>query len=282
MIIRTARTRGFTVVANSLIEDASLGWDAMGLLVYLLSKPDHWKIMPETLANKRNAGKGKIYSLLKQLREAGYVTFRKYASGHTDWLVFDTKQDWAEGATNAPPLADEDPMHDPEITDLKDPNQSFRDDKEVNTETTVRTERATKTEHKKTPPSPSRKTDANDVVAVFDYWREKTGHTNARLCDKRRRLIAARLREGYSVDDLRQAVDGNQASAFHQGQNEHGRVFDAIELIFRSAEKVDGFIGCLKAPKRARSMGNGRLRDGAGLGGNWRERVFADDPYPEF
>lgn len=261
MIIRTARTRGFTVVANSLIEDASLGWDAMGLLVYLLSKPDNWKIMPETLANKRNAGKGKIYSMLKQLREAGYVTFRKYASGHTDWLVFDTKQDWAEAAENAPPLADEDPIHDPETTEI--------------------TERATKTEYK-TPPSTSRKTDANDVVAVFDYWREKTGHTNARLCDKRRRLIAARLREGYSVDDLRQAVDGNQASAFHQGQNEHGRVFDAIELIFRSAEKVDGFIGCLNAPKRARSMGNGRLRDGAGLGGNWRERVFADDPYPEF
>jgi hypothetical protein len=281
MIIRTARTQGFTVVANSLIEDASLGWDALGLLVYLLSKPDHWQIKPATLAKQRNAGKDKIYSMLKQLREAGYVTFRKYASGHTDWLVFDTKQDWADGSGNPPDLADESSTPDPEKPGLESPDRAFPDDKEVNTETAVRTERATKTEQI-TPPSPSRKIAADDVVAVFDYWRSKTGHTNAKLCAKRRRLIAARLREGYSAADLCQAIDGNQASPFHQGENEHGRVFDAIELIFRSAEKVDGFIKCLSAPKRARSSGNGGLRGYAGSGGNWRDRVFADDPYPEF
>ena len=42
MIIRAARPhQNYTIVHNELIEDQSLTWKARGILVYLLSKPDH-------------------------------------------------------------------------------------------------------------------------------------------------------------------------------------------------------------------------------------------------
>ena len=44
MIIRAARPhQNYTVVHNELIEDSQLTWKARGILVYLLSKPDHWR-----------------------------------------------------------------------------------------------------------------------------------------------------------------------------------------------------------------------------------------------
>jgi uncharacterized phage protein (TIGR02220 family) len=80
------------------------------------------------------------------------------------------------------------------------------------------------------------------VRHVFDYWRKRTEHSRAKLDDKRRSAIASRLKNGYSVDDLKAAVDGCLKSPWHQGQNGNKRKYDDIELICRNASKVDQFI----------------------------------------
>lgn len=59
---------------------------------------------------------------------------------------------------------------------------------------------------------------------------------------KEYRNIAARLKEGYSVDDLCAAIDGNHLSPFHCGQNEHGREWHGLELIMRSSSQITKFI----------------------------------------
>lgn len=71
-------------------------------------------------------------------------------------------------------------------------------------------------------------------------------HPQAKLGDKRRKVIASRLKEGYSVDELKRAIDGCKASPWHQGQNGNKRKYDDIELICRNASKVDQFIGLAK------------------------------------
>lgn len=76
---------------------------------------------------------------------------------------------------------------------------------------------------------------------VFDYWRERCGHPGAQLTADRRAKIVARLREGASVERLKQAIDGCAGSKFHMGDNDQGRRYDSIELIFRNAGKVDEF-----------------------------------------
>ena len=64
----------WTLLPNVTLEDGSLSWDALGLLTYLLSKPDHWTISTAHLAKQRSAGRDKIRRLLGELEDAGYLT----------------------------------------------------------------------------------------------------------------------------------------------------------------------------------------------------------------
>jgi hypothetical protein len=78
-IIRAARKSQFYVLPTTTIEDNRLSWEARGMLVYLLSKPDHWEVRVEDLlARTRNclgkrSGRDKVYGILKELQMAGYV-----------------------------------------------------------------------------------------------------------------------------------------------------------------------------------------------------------------
>lgn len=88
---------------------------------------------------------------------------------------------------------------------------------------------------------------------VFVYWRDIHGHPNARLDDKRRKVIEARLKQ-YSTEELKTAIDGCKLSAFHQGQNDRNTIYDDISLICRDASHVDRFIAF--AEGRANGKGN--------------------------
>lgn len=79
------------------------------------------------------------------------------------------------------------------------------------------------------------------VLRVFEHWKTTMNHPRAALDDKRKKLIVARLKD-YTAEDLCRAIDGNKASAWHQGKNPDNKVFDGLDLILRDAGKVDAFI----------------------------------------
>lgn len=82
----------------------------------------------------------------------------------------------------------------------------------------------------------------DDVREVFAYWQGQRGHERAKLDDKRKKAIKARLKDGYTVGDLFNAIDGISRSTYHMGQNDSRAVYDDIELICRTAVNVDKFI----------------------------------------
>lgn len=77
---------------------------------------------------------------------------------------------------------------------------------------------------------------------VFEFWREFMKHPKAALDAKREKAITARLRDGYSVDDLTLAVKGCKLTPHNMGKNDRNTVYDDIELICRDAAHVDRFI----------------------------------------
>ena len=79
------------------------------------------------------------------------------------------------------------------------------------------------------------------VEKVFAHWCGVLGHPQAKLTPDRKAKIAARLREGSTVERLMQAIDGCAGSKYHMGENPNGRRYDSVELIFRNAGKVDEF-----------------------------------------
>jgi len=64
----------FTVFANELLNDETLNADALGVLVYLVSKPPNWTVMPGKVGERFGCGRDKVYRILADLIEAGYVT----------------------------------------------------------------------------------------------------------------------------------------------------------------------------------------------------------------
>ncbi len=83
---------------------------------------------------------------------------------------------------------------------------------------------------------------SSSVKEIFEYWQEVMNHPKAKLTPGRRQKIKARLTQGYSIEDIKKAIDGCKASPHHMGQNDTGTVYDAIELICKSGEKLEFFM----------------------------------------
>ena len=93
-IIRTKREHNYTVVSNKVYDKNQLSWQAMGLLGYLLTKPDNWKVMVAELVNvtkdtKKPTGSNGVYSIINELKEKGFISVRKNSDGSTDYTVYD-------------------------------------------------------------------------------------------------------------------------------------------------------------------------------------------------
>ena len=93
-------------------------------------------------------------------------------------------------------------------------------------------------------------------AAVFAHWKATmglNGHTV--FSSKRRKAVRARLREGYSADALKQAVDGCKVTPFNMGENDRGEKFCDLELICRDAQHVDRFIRNATDPPKPKGNG---------------------------
>ena len=116
------------------------------------------------------------------------------------------------------------------------------------------------------------------VAEVFAHWVKvfrKTGvaaDPNATADGKKRlQLIASRLGEGYTVEQLKRAIDGCAASRHH---TEGG--YTDLTLIVRGGEKVDAFEAKALAPKSQRSTGFQPYLE-PGEGAKMNERGWADE-----
>jgi hypothetical protein len=81
-IIRATRRHRYAKIEARAIEDVRLSWAARGLLVYVLARPDDWRVMTKHLAKQGNLRRDGIYGLLKELRTFGYVRFIRTRNKH--------------------------------------------------------------------------------------------------------------------------------------------------------------------------------------------------------
>lgn len=84
---------------------------------------------------------------------------------------------------------------------------------------------------------------SGSMIAIFDHWKKIMNHPKAKLDDKRKKLIRAALKLGYSETELITAVDGCAKSPYHMAQDgRNTTVYDDIELILRDAKHIDQFL----------------------------------------
>jgi uncharacterized phage protein (TIGR02220 family) len=80
------------------------------------------------------------------------------------------------------------------------------------------------------------------IFDVYTHWTITMNRQQAKLTRGRKAKVRARLKEGYTVAEFKQAIDGCKASAYHMGQNDQRTVYDDLTLICRNGEKVEFFI----------------------------------------
>ncbi len=78
-------------------------------------------------------------------------------------------------------------------------------------------------------------------LELFQYWVARFGKTRARFTAERRTAVRARLRDGYTPDDIRRAIDGCKASGFHNGENKENAEYNDLVLICRNGSKLERF-----------------------------------------
>ena len=114
-IIVKKRQRNFTMIDNNLIEDERLSFKAKGILIYLLSKPDNWKVIVGDIIKRSTDGERAIYSGLNELKKFGYYQKYPVREGQriVRWesIVYECPEDFQEETKNKKQLK---PMDKPE------------------------------------------------------------------------------------------------------------------------------------------------------------------------
>lgn len=73
-VVRVSKKENpYVTLDKFFLHDERLSWKAKGLLSYLLSKPDNWKIYVSDLVKRATDGRDSVYAGLKELEQAGYL-----------------------------------------------------------------------------------------------------------------------------------------------------------------------------------------------------------------
>jgi len=97
-------------------------------------------------------------------------------------------------------------------------------------------------------PKPAVPSTSPEENEVFEHWQRVCDKPRAKFTSDRRAKVRARLRDGYTVEDIKRAIDGITTSSFHRGENESGREFMGLELICQTGGKLEGFMGAAGGP----------------------------------
>jgi len=90
MIIRVADRQHYTRVDNRAINDDRLSLKALGLLAYLLSKPDDWRIERDQLSESHVDGVRSVRTALAELADAGYLVRERSRRADGTWDTVST------------------------------------------------------------------------------------------------------------------------------------------------------------------------------------------------
>lgn len=87
-------TRGFTMVQNAFLDDATLSWKAKCIFIYMISKPEGWKLnIKGDLVKRSTDGAKSVYSGIVELVNARYISRTRSRDFSITYHLFENKED---------------------------------------------------------------------------------------------------------------------------------------------------------------------------------------------
>lgn len=283
-IIRGPRPdSNFYMLDKRISEDRRLGWAARGLLIYLLGKPENWKVsipalIAETGGAAANTGRDGIYTLLKELTKCGYARHetKRDASGKVlgcDWLILEggystiDRQVSLEPHTAQPETARAEALLSTERLPRTERNQEIPSGSvELPFDPPAPVKSEVVAEHVFTPPPPmGGNTPSSLAFDLIETWNRhcRAIHKITRFTDERKRLVLKRFRDefGSDLEQWDQFCQRVSGSDFLNGRTDRGWK-PTLEWLMK--------------PEKITNTLEGAYDNRAGIGGGSPGRFFAD------
>lgn len=113
---------------------------------------------------------------------------------------------------------------------------------------------------------------------VFNHWQTVHSKAKAKLTNQRLQKIKARIKEGYTQEQLCKAISGVKHSPYHMGKNDTGTVYDDLVTILRDGSQVEKFSAMHDNPPRLPAGKAGYMQQDYDRV-NWHEGVSEDGKF---
>lgn len=213
----------YTNTNNQLVRDDDLTWKARGIFNYLWSQANEWQFYMKEIASHSKDGEKALQSGLQELEEHGYL---KRVNRHSkngsfdglDWILDDTGRlnRQAQNSVNGK-MSTNPPKNRQNTPDVKSAQREKRPAQNLrlsnnNNKNYQYKEISNKRNNGSAKTEPS--TIHKDVI---DYLNDKIGARYKASSAINKRLIDARVKEGYTLDDFKRVID-NKVFSWSQDQ----------------------------------------------------------------
>lgn len=206
----------YTNTDNQLVRDANLSWKARGIFNYLWSQANEWQFyVSEVAKHSKKDGESSLQSGLRELEKLGYLkrVNRQTKSGKFDgleWILDDT------AGLNRQAENTVDGEIEENTTKISGYPSTEKTVGRKNRQTDNRPLRNNNNKNYQSKELTSINSSANaepDLCKdVIDYLNEKLGAKYKPNSAINKRLIDARAKEGYSLDDFKRVIDNKYAT----------------------------------------------------------------------
>lgn len=194
-------SKNFTITSNQVARDSRLTWEARGVFQYLWSQADTWQFRAKEVATHSPQGIDKLNKCLNELEKYGYLERKRdresgMLRGST-WSLCDSPK--LDFPIQAKPVQAKPIQANPR---LRSTNQKKEQYKEVSRE-------------RKDSPA---KAEPPIYKEVIDCLNAKAGTKYKSSSAINKRLIDARIKDGYSLDDFKTVIKNKCATWLHDSK----------------------------------------------------------------
>lgn len=240
-IIRVVKDRKnpYAQIDKEALYNPEMSWKAKGILAYLLSKPDDWKININDLEKKATDGRDSVRTGLIELEKAGHIHKKRTQNNlgkfsGWDYVLYEspkTENPTSDNPTSGKPTSEK-PISDKVASNKEEPEKPVSDELKIDKPKTENPKSGKPISEKPTSENPTytnneytnndltnKESTNKDIYSqnqsetkterqkvIFDYWNNKKMMLHKRLTDKIKRSINGALRD-FSVDEIKQSID---------------------------------------------------------------------------
>jgi predicted transcriptional regulator len=227
-IIRREKSENYSVIYNECFQNPGISARAKGIFAYLMTLPDDWKIYKRELSKHFKEGRDALNKAFEELEDAGYITKvpERVKGGMLagwDYTVYESTELLITRKTDNP--CDGKP-----VTTKYLALESTKDTNTVGAKAPV-------AEHKESSDHSKKNQSSDQCCAFFEEFKSITGK-NLRIQDpKFKRQFSARLKDGFTLDEMVLATKNAYGSEYHTAN----RNYLTPEFITR-ADKLQNYI----------------------------------------